>query len=146
MATKNVKKEDAPKSKDAKYIYAVGKRKTAIAQVRLYPVEKAKDLVVNDKKLDDYFTITRLKETAKAAFVAAGQEGKFDMTVHVMGGGINAQAESIRLGVARALIKHDETLRKSLKDCGYLTRDARVVERKKPGLKKARKSPQWAKR
>lgn len=130
-----------------KYFYAVGKRKTSIAQVRLYPVDKAdKGIVVNGKSVKAYFTIERHSDALKAPLVAAGLEGKFDISVKVVGGGITGQAEAVRLGVARALIIHDETLKKLLKDLGYLTRNARVVERKKPGRKKARRSPQWAKR
>jgi len=137
------KKEDV----NSPYFYAVGKRKTAIAQVRIYPVEKtSKDFTINDKKMDVYFTVSRHKELAKSPIVASGQEGKFEVSVKVLGGGINSQAEAVRLGISRALVKFDGELRKSLKDRGFLTRDARKVERKKPGKKKARKSPQWAKR
>ncbi len=145
MATKNAKKENIKKD-DVKYFYAVGKRKTAIAQVRIYPVEKSKDFSVNDRKLEKYFTIPRHAEAAKAPLVATGQEEKFDVSVHIIGGGINAQSEAVRLGVARAILKYDESFRKALRDLGYLTRDSRMVERKKPGLKKARRAPQWAKR
>lgn len=149
--TKKVKetktKEKAPIEKEvARYFYAVGKRKTAIAQVRIYPSKKAEKFLVNDKKFEEYFQIERLQEIAKASLVDSSQAENFDVTVKVVGGGISAQAEAVRLGVARALIKFDETLRKGLKDRGYLTRDPRIVERKKPGLKKARKAPQWAKR
>jgi small subunit ribosomal protein S9 len=143
-----VEKEKKAKAveKDSKYFYAVGKRKTAIAQVRIYPAAKAEKFLVNDKKVDKYFTIERLLETVKAALVTSGQEENFDVTVKVVGGGVAAQAEAVRLGISRALVKFDETLKKGLRDRGFLTRDSRVVERKKPGLKKARKSPQWAKR
>jgi len=130
-----------------KYFYAVGKRKTSIAQVRIYPVVKeAKGIVVNGKEVKKYFTIERHSDVVKAPLVAAGLDEKFDVSVKVVGGGIMGQAEAARLGVARALVVFDETLKKSLKDLGFLTRDARVVERKKPGFRKARRSPQWAKR
>ncbi len=132
--------------KISRYFYSVGKRKTAIAQIRIYPVKKVEKFIVNNKKFEDYFQIGRLQEIAKASLADSSQAENFDVTVRVVGGGISAQAEAVRLGVARALIKFDETLRKGLKDRGYLTRDARIVERKKPGLKKARKAPQWAKR
>ncbi|PIP27249.1 MAG: 30S ribosomal protein S9 [Candidatus Moranbacteria bacterium CG23_combo_of_CG06-09_8_20_14_all_39_10] len=146
-AVKEVKTTKETKEFVGKYFYAVGKRKTSIAQVRLYPVDKAdKGIVVNGKPVKTYFTIERHSDTLKAPLVAAGLEGKFDISVKVVGGGITGQAEAVRLGVARALIIHDETLKKLLKDLGYLTRNARVVERKKPGRKKARRSPQWAKR
>lgn len=149
MPTKKVKdesKEVKEAAKNPRYFYAVGRRKTAVAQVRIYPVEKAKDFLINDKKAEQYFTVARFKENAKASLALSGQEGKFDVTVKVLGGGISAQSEAVRLGVARALVAFDETLRKGLRDRGYLTRDSRVVERKKPGLKKARRAPQWAKR
>lgn len=129
-----------------KYFYGVGRRKTAVAQVRIYPTEKADLFSVNDKKLDVYFCLGSLVDNVKLPFEATGHAGKFNVTVHVMGGGINSQSDAIRLGISRALIIFDETLRKALKDRGFLTRDARKVERKKAGLKKARKSPQWAKR
>lgn len=134
------------KAKLDKYFYAVGKRKTAIAQVRIFPTEKPTDTEVNGRKLEEYFSVARFADTVKSALTSVGLSEKFNVTVKVTGGGINAQAEAIRLGISRALIKFDETLRKVLRAEGFLTRDARVVERKKPGLKKARKSPQWAKR
>lgn len=153
MATKKVaEKEEKPKkakteAKDAKrYFYAVGKRKEAVAQVRIYPSDKGSEFSVNDRKAEEYFPVARFLEAAKAPIVLTGNDGKFDVTVHVRGGGVSAQSEAVRLGVARALVKSDEEMRKSLRDLGFLTRDARIVERKKAGLKKARKSPQWAKR
>jgi len=152
MTTKKVvTKEETLEKENAReaipYFYAVGKRKTAIAQVRIIPVEKSqKEFLINDKKMKVYFPIARLEELIKSPFSAVGFDGKFEVSAKVMGGGVNAQAEAIRLGIARALIKFDETLRKSLKDRGLLTRDSRTVERKKPGKKKARRSPQWAKR
>ena len=124
------KVEVKAKAKDkGQYFYAVGKRKTAIAQVRIYPNEKGSEFVINDKKLEVYIPVERLAETAKSPIILTGHDGKFDVSVHVRGGGINAQAEAVRLGIARALIKFDETLRKSLRDLGFLTRDARKVER-----------------
>lgn len=147
--TKAVKASPARESKElsGKYFYAVGKRKTSIAQVRIFPVTKeAKGIVVNGKDVKAYFTIERHSDVVKAPLAAAGLVEKFDVSVKVVGGGVMGQAEAARLGVARALVVFDETLKKSLKDLGYLTRDARVVERKKPGFRKARRSPQWAKR
>lgn len=129
------------------YFYAVGKRKTAIAQVRIYPITKGEaQCFINGKSLEKFITLKRLGETILSPFRSAGQEGKFNLSAKVYGGGFNAQAEAIRLGIARALIVSDETLRPSLKAAKLLTRDARKVERKKPGFKKARRSPQWAKR
>jgi len=151
MATKKpTKKEEAQEKEvasEARYFYGLGKRKTAIAQVRVYPVEKNElGIVVNGKKMDSYFTIVRHREVIKSPLLVAGAEAKFDISAKVTGGGVNAQAEAIRLGIARALVVFNAELKKPLRDRGFLTRDSRVVERKKPGLKKARKSPQWAKR
>lgn len=134
------------KELSGKYFYAVGKRKTSIAQVRLFPVDKAQICIVNGKEVKKYFTIERHSEMVDAPLKAVGMETRFDISAKVNGGGIMGQAEAVRLGVARALILHDENLKKTLKDLGYLTRDARIVERKKPGRRKARRSPQWAKR
>ena len=145
-----VKKEaEAPKAKKpAKYFYAVGRRKASIAQVRLFEEDKAteNDCIVNDKKVKDYFPGVSLQNVLFAPLKAVGLSGKFKFSVLVKGGGFKGQVEASRLGISRALVKYDETLRKALKDLGFLTRDARKVERKKPGLKKARRAPQWAKR
>jgi small subunit ribosomal protein S9 len=138
--------KEEKESPEGEYFYAVGKRKTSIAQVRLYPSSKAKGVVINGKKLENYFPVERLQNLVKAPVAAVGQEGKADVVAKVVGGGITGQAGAGRLGIARALVKYDSTYKKVLRDLGYMTRDARVVERKKPGLKKARKSPQWAKR
>lgn len=130
-----------------KYYYTVGKRKTAIAQVRLYPVEKSeRGIVVNGIEMDKYFPLGRLKSMIKSPLASVGQEGRMDISVKVSGGGISGQAEAVRLGIARALALFDDGNRKVLRSMGFLTRDARVVERKKPGLKKARRAPQWSKR
>lgn len=159
MAEKNkkVKKEtarDAEKGKESKnvfpegkYFYAVGKRKEAVAQVRLYPTEKTEEpVIINGRELNDYFGLSRLQNIIKAPLLNTGQDGKFQVFVKVSGGGINGQAEAARLGISRAIVKFNEVFKKPLKDLGFLTRDARAVERKKPGLKKARRRPQWAKR
>ncbi len=130
-----------------KYFYALGRRKTSIAQVRLYPMAgKTAEFKVNGKDLVQYLTIKRFQTAALSPLTALGLEGKFDISVKVFGGGINGQADAIKLGIARALVVKDESSRKALKDKGFLTRDSRKVERKKPGLKKARRAPQWAKR
>lgn len=131
-----------------KYYYAVGKRKTAVAQVRIYSQAKAKegDLEINGRKIKEYFPILSLQNVFFAPFRVTGLQNKFKVSVVVKGGGINSQAEAIRLGISRALVKFDGDLKKTLKAYKFLTRDARVVERKKPGLKKARRAPQWAKR
>ena len=140
--------EKVAKKTGGKYFYAVGRRKSAVAQVRLFENDKATDddLIVNNKKFKQYFPIAPLQNNFLAPLKAVGMQGKVSMTVIVRGGGFNGQVEAVRLGVARALVVYDEKLKKTLKDLGFLTRDSRKVERKKAGLKKARKSPQWAKR
>lgn len=149
MVTKKIKeKEEAKKEAAAsRYFYGLGKRKTAIATVRLYPTAKAeKDVKVNERTFENYFPISRLRDLIKSPLALAGQDVKFDVIAKVKGGGVNAQAEAIRLGISRALVEFNGELRKSLRDNGFLTRDSRIVERKKPGKRKARRSPQWAKR
>ncbi len=151
IAKKGTKKKETKKGKNndsEKYFYAVGRRKTAVAQVRLFPGDDVKesDLLVNNKKMSDYFFRDDLRLTFMEPLKIIGGEGKFRVSALVKGGGITGQAEAIRLGIARALIKFDEELRAVLKAEGFLKRDARKVERKKPGLKKARRAPQWSKR
>jgi small subunit ribosomal protein S9 len=143
-----VKTEQKAEVKSAKYFYAVGRRKTSVAQVRLYVEEKADENVsmVNNKKSTDYFPTSTLQTQLLEPIKAVGMGGKVSFSIHVNGGGFKGQTGAAQLGIARALVKSNEAFRKSLKDLGFLTRDARKVERKKPGLKKARKSPQWAKR
>jgi small subunit ribosomal protein S9 len=102
--------------------------------------------VVNGRKFAEYFPLERLQSIVLSPLVAVGQDGKMEVFAKVVGGGFSGQADAVRLGVARALIKFDATYKKALRDLGFLTRDARIVERKKPGLKKARRAPQWAKR
>lgn len=140
------KKEVKEVKSSEKYFYAVGRRKTSVAQVKLFvSKEKESSVEINKKDSDKYFNLSRYQSTVKAPLAVAGDR-KFFILAHVIGGGIMGQAEAVRLGIARALVKFDEEFKKPLKDLGFLTRDARVVERKKPGLKKARRSPQWAKR
>jgi small subunit ribosomal protein S9 len=136
------------KSAEEVYFYGVGRRKASVAQVRLYVYDKAtdSDFIINKKKLKDYFPGANLQNTFLSPLKAVGLYGKMKATVLVRGGGVTGQIEAVRLGISRALVKYDESLKKTLKDLGYMTRDAREVERKKPGLKKARKAPQWAKR
>lgn len=131
-----------------KYFYAVGRRKTSVAQVRIFDQEKATDadLVVNGKKLKEYFPVASMQSNLLSPLKAVGMTGKVRMTALVRGGGVTGQVEAIRLGIARALVKYDETFKKPLKDLKLMTRDSREVERKKAGLKKARRAPQWAKR
>lgn len=151
VTKKKVAAKAAPKvAKAAKvadrYLYAVGRRKTAVAQVRLYPVDKAEEAIVNDKAILAYFGTPALVAQALSPLKLTGMESAFTITVLVRGGGLHGQADAIKLGIARCLVKHDLLLRATLKASGYMTRDARAVERKKPGLKKARRAPQWSKR
>ena len=128
-----------------KYIETVGRRKTAIARARLTPAAKS-SYKVNDKSVDDYFKVAEQRAIVMNAVEEAKLEQKFDITIMVKGGGVNSQAEAIRHAIARALITFDLTTRKDLKKAGYLKRDPRAKERRKFGLKKARKAPQWSKR
>ena len=130
-----------------RYVYAVGRRKTSIARVRLYPTsEEEKKVIVNNKSVREYFGTVALEGVVLAPLKAAGLLEAFRISIVTRGGGLHGQAGAIKLGIARSLIKHDPLLRPTLKALGFLTRDARMVERKKPGLKKARRAPQWAKR
>jgi small subunit ribosomal protein S9 len=150
MAIKKVKKEEEivkEEKKVSQYFYAIGRRKTSIARVKLFlSEEKQNTFLINGKKLNEYFSLERHQDLIKTPLALAGEDLKFEAEIKVYGGGTNSQAEAIRLGIARALVVYDNGLKKSLKDNGFLTRDARKVERKKPGLKKARRAPQWAKR
>ncbi len=127
------------------YIETVGRRKTSIARVRITPGSKS-SILINEKSLEDYFTVAEQRAIVMATISETKLEQKFNVTVMVTGGGVNSQAEAIRHALARALIKYDITLRGGLKKAGYLKRDPRAKERRKFGLKKARKSPQWSKR
>lgn len=133
------------KKTEQKYIEGIGRRKEAVARVRITPSKKF-EISVNGKTLADYFDTTELQMISEAAFTDTDIADKFSVSAKVKGGGIKSQAESIRLGAARALVEFNEELRKELKKLGYLKRDPRVKERRKFGLKKARKSPQWSKR
>lgn len=128
-----------------RYIETIGRRKTAIARVRITPAAKS-SVVVNDKDVDVYFTTDELRRIAVEAITSVKLAQKFKVTAKITGGGINGQAEALRHGLSRALIIHDLELRKKLKAAGFLKRDPRAKERRKFGLKKARKAPQWSKR
>lgn len=127
------------------YYEGVGRRKEATARVRIYPGGEG-NIVVNDRPLEDYFSRPMDIIHLKAPLEVTETEGRYDISVFVNGGGIKGQAGAVQLGIARALLKADPDLRPPLRQGGYLTRDARVKERKKPGLKKARKAPQYTKR
>jgi len=121
-----------------------GRRKSSIARVRLLPGDGK--FIVNGRELDEFFGLETLKVISKQPLTLTNTEGRFDVIVKVEGGGYTGQAGAIRHGIARALIKADEELRGALKKAGYLTRDPRMKERKKYGLKGARRSPQFSKR
>ena len=127
-----------------KYIEAVGRRKTSVARVRLTPAAK-NSITVNDKELHQYFPVEEMQIISHQPFME-GVTGKFSVTAKINGGGIHSQSEALRHGIARALVKNDATLRKPLKKEGMLKRDPRAKERRKFGLKKARKAPKWSKR
>lgn len=133
---------------DQNYSEATGRRKTAIARVRLW--RKHDNLPatfeINGRPLEKYFFTQILKKTVADAFDKTKAENKYNLEARIKGGGINAQAEALRHAISRALIKDVPDLRKKLKKAGYLKRDPRAKERRKFGLKKARKAPQWSKR
>lgn len=145
-----MKKEDQKNEKtnvtpfEGRYFYANGKRKTAVARVRLYEGGKG-EILVNEKPLKDYFHGT-LIGNVKLPLQLSSQGKTFNISILVKGGGISAQADASRHGIAKALTVFDPALRPILKKAGLLTRDSRSKERKKFGLKKARRAPQWAKR
>ena len=126
-----------------KYIETVGRRKTSEARVRITPASKS-SVSVNDKDFETYFPTITLRNTVLSVF--KDTEDKFIVTAKLNGGGISSQAEALRHGIARALITHEPNLRTKLKVKGFLKRDPRAKERRKFGLKKARKAPQWSKR
>lgn len=130
--------------KNERYFEAVGRRKTAIARVRLYT--KREGIIINDKNYDKYFPILRLQNEVLAALEKMKTTDKFGATVKVAGGGLSSQAEAIRHGISRALVKFNVDFKKRLRRVGYLTRDSRMVERKKYGYRKARRGRQWRKR
>jgi len=144
---KNVKKKTPakPEVKQNRFFEAVGRRKTATARVRIYPGGNG-EILINDKSLDMYFPMLELQQIVKAALEKTDFFGKFRVLVRVKGGGFHSQAEAVRHSITRALVLYDVNLRKDLKKAGWLTRDPRMRERKKFGLKRARRAPQWRKR
>ena len=128
----------------ANELYGTGRRKQSVARVRLVPGTGV--ITVNDRNLDEYFGLETLKVIVKQPLVATDTLGKFDVICKVTGGGFTGQAGAIRHGLARALLNVDESFRATLKAEGYLTRDPRMKERKKYGLKAARRAPQFSKR
>lgn len=128
----------------AEYVEAIGRRKTASARVRLY--QGTGEIVVNDLPMTQYFGRALDQMILRQPLVATGTDATHNVSVKVQGGGEGGQAAAVRLGIARALTLIDANLRGPLKSAGFLTRDARAKERKKPGLKRARKAPQYTKR
>lgn len=127
-----------------RYIEAVGRRKTSVARVRIF--SNSEGITVNDKEYKVYFPTEEMQKIVEDAFRKTRPETRFGVSAHLKGGGIHSQAEALRHGLARALIKFDLELRTKLKKAGFLKRDPRMKERRKFGLKKARRAPQWSKR
>ena len=127
------------------YFYGTGRRKSSVARVRLY--KGTGKVTINDRDIDDYFGLETLKLIVRQPLVLTNTEGQFDVVCRVAGGGVTGQAGAIRHGISRALLQFDsENLRPRLKKAGFLTRDPRMKERKKYGLKAARRAPQFSKR
>lgn len=127
------------------FFYGTGRRKEAVARVRLYP--GTGKITVNKREFEDYFPVETLRVIVRQPIVETGTQDRYDIIVNVRGGGIAGQAGAIRHGIARALVDADADQHKAaLKKAGFLTRDSRIKERKKPGLKKARKASQFSKR
>jgi len=133
-------------SKKEQYYEGVGRRKTSVARVRIVEVKKSAEIIINGKEVEGFFDTQELETTAFSPLEAVSAKDRFNVSIKVKGGGQRGQAEAIQLGIARALVKFDGEFQKTLKDLDYLKRDPRQKERKKPGLKKARRSPQWSKR
>lgn len=143
---KKIKKEvKKPEVKPAKYFEAVGRRKTAVARIRVF-TKGEKSILVNDKPLEKYFPTFELQKICQAPLEKMKCLDKFRISVIVKGGGLSAQTEAVRHGITRALVLFNPDFRKRLKKVGYLKRDPRMRERKKFGLKRARRAPQWSKR
>ena len=138
-------KTEEPIKFKGKFIPALGKRKTAAAQVRLYKNGKGV-IVINQQKINQYFSVVLLRNIVNQPLKLTGHLRDLNISILVRGGGKKAQAEAVRHGIVRGLIKFDKELKPSFKSKGWMTRDARKKERKKPGLKKARRAPQWSKR
>lgn len=128
-----------------KYYQAVGRRKTAVAQVRLFPGGTGK-VTINDRDIKEYFGTEPAIQAALSPLLAVGRAENVDITVRVVGGGETGQSDAIKMGIARALVVEDATIKQTVKAHGFLTRDARKKERKKFGKHGARRSPQWRKR
>ena len=126
------------------YFYGTGRRKSSVARVRLLPGNG--NVTINGRAMDEYFGLETLRMLVRQPLELTGTMGKFDVVVNVVGGGVSGQAGAIRHGITRALIESDESLKAALKKAGFVTRDPRMKERKKYGLKAARRAPQFSKR
>ncbi len=126
------------------YFYGTGRRKSSVARVRLLP--GSGNVTINGRTMDEYFGLETLRMLVRQPLELTGTMGKYDVIVNVVGGGVSGQAGAIRHGITRALIESDETLKSVLKKAGFVTRDPRMKERKKYGLKAARRAPQFSKR
>lgn len=142
-ARKEPKEKKIPAS--GRYYYAVGRRKSAVAQTRLTLGGKG-EITVNGREFSVYFAVREYQESVLAPLKAVGQDDKMTISLKITGGGLRGQADAARLGITRALLVLNPDYRATLKPLGFITRDPRVKERKKPGLKKARRAPQWSKR
>jgi small subunit ribosomal protein S9 len=140
--TASVKKEK--EKEKTRYIETIGRRKEAVARVRVS--KETPGIVINDKTLEQYFPLLSMQNKVLSPFKEVNIENKFFISIKVKGGGMTGQAEAIRLGISRCLAQMNEKIKPLLREKGLLTRDSRVVERKKYGLKKARRAPQWHKR
>ena len=127
------------------YIYAVGRRKSAVARIRFFP-QGTGSFTVNKKSVEAYFSTFESQKIAREALEKIEAKGIYDVSAYVRGGGVAGQADAVRLGIARALVKFNEDFKKPMRSLSFLTRDPRVKERKKPGLKRARRAPQFSKR
>jgi small subunit ribosomal protein S9 len=128
-----------------KFWQAIGRRKTSIAQVKIFE-SKEKGFLINGRPLESYFPLFELQKLVKSPLELVKCENKFKILAQVKGGGVNSQAGALRHAISRALVLHNPNFRKKLKKAGFLKRDPRIKERKKPGLKRARRAPQWQKR
>jgi small subunit ribosomal protein S9 len=128
-----------------RYYYGTGKRKTSVARVKIYNGD-SNSIIVNNKPMEEYFNWQPWQDTVKQALSVSNNLNNFRVEAKVYGGGVNSQAEAIRHGITRALIAYDDNLKKELRQAGLVTRDSRIKESKKYGLKRARRAPQYTKR
>ncbi len=142
--TTNTTKKDT--KKEEVYYEGVGRRKTAVARVRIYQTSQKPQFLIKETDSDEYFKTEELRKLVKAPLEATAQQESFQVSVHLNGGGLRGQAEAVQLGLSRALVKFNDEFQRTLRDLDYLKRDPRSKERKKYGLKKARRAPQWSKR